>query len=306
MKLLDFTSLRIIVMIAETGSLSAAAQQCNLTLAAVSKRLRDAEALLEVSLFDRSSRGVVPTDAGRALFAHARQLLYEMDRMHADLSKFRTGDAGAVRVGGNTSAITQFLPEEFSRFTRRYPAIRLDLVELTSDEIVSRLSDGRLDIGLFSANAVHDGIETHPFIGNRLCAVVRADAPLARQPTTQFSAILQHSLIGLESDSTLMHLLHRQKQDRQLHVSIQVRGFDVVCRFVQAGLGIGVLPSGSASLYAQSMGLKIVELTDAWAEYTLLLGTRSRDTLNAPSRLLFQSLLESAARDQRAGDPRSK
>ncbi|MCK9509940.1 MAG: LysR substrate-binding domain-containing protein [Pigmentiphaga sp.] len=131
-------------------------------------------------------------------------------------------------------------------------------------------------------------------------------APLARQATTQFSAILQHSLIGLESDSTLMHLLHRQKEDRQLHVSIQVRGFDVVCRFVQAGLGIGVLPSGSASLYAQSMGLKIVELTDAWAEYTLLLGTRSRDTLNAPSRLLFQSLLESAARDQCAGTPRSK
>lgn len=295
MKQIDFTTLRIVVLIADTGSLSAAARQYCLTLAAVSKRLLDAEALLQVKLFSRSSRGMVATDAGRTMIAHARQLLYEMDRMHAGLSGFRSGEAGAVRVGGNTSAITQFLPEEFSRFRRSHPAIRLDLAELTSDDIVSRLADGRLDVGVFSANAVHEGLEVRPFIDNRLCVVVRSDAPLARRKSVRFAAVLEHSLVGLESDSTLMHLLRRMTNDRPLHVSVQVRGFDVVCRFVQAGLGIGVLPVGSAQLYARSMGLKIVELSDPWAEYTLLLGTRSQETLNAPSRLLFRALSDSAA-----------
>src|SRR6185369_2805548 len=131
MKHIDFTTLRIIVLIAETGSLSAAARQYCLTLAAVSKRLLEVEALLQVSLFKRVPKGMVPTDAGRMMITHARQLLYEMARMNANLSGFRTGDAGAVHVGGNTSAMTQFLPEELSKFSQRHPGIRLDLAELT-------------------------------------------------------------------------------------------------------------------------------------------------------------------------------
>src|SRR5450759_1939650 len=108
MKKIDFTTLRVIVLIAETGSLSAAARQHSLTLAAISRRLLGVEALLKVSLFKRMSKGVVPTDAGRMLVAHARTLLYEMDRRHANLSVFQTGETGTVRVGGNASATTQF------------------------------------------------------------------------------------------------------------------------------------------------------------------------------------------------------
>jgi DNA-binding transcriptional LysR family regulator len=295
MKIINFTTLRIVIGIAETGSLSAASRQHHLTLAAVSKRLRELEALLQVTLFIRVPKGMVLTDAGRMLVVHARQMLYEMDRMNANLSGFRSGEAGAVRVGGNTSAITQFLPEELCKFSLLHPGIRLDLAEFTSDQIVSRLADGRLDVGLFSANAVHKGLEVRPFMDNRLCVVVRADSKLARRKSVAFSSVLDHSLVALESDSTLMHLLQSKANDRHLRVSVQVRSFDVVCRFVQAGVGIGVLPVGSARLYAPSMKLAIVELSDPWSEYKLLLGTRSLDTLNAPSRLLFNALSASAS-----------
>jgi DNA-binding transcriptional LysR family regulator len=294
MKKIDFTTLRVIVLIAETGSLSAAARQHSLTLAAISRRLLGVEALLKVSLFKRMSKGVVPTDAGRMLVAHARQLLYEMDRLHANLSVFQTGETGTVRVGGNASAMTQFLPEELSRFSHRHPAIRLDLSELTSDEIIARLADGRLDIGLFSANAVHKGLDVRPYLNNHLCVVARDGTNLARRKSVAFSTLLNHSFVGLESDSALMHLLRSKTQGQHLRVSVHVRSFDVVCRFVQAGIGIGVLPTSSAALYARSMNLVIIPLTDAWAVYPLLIGTRSVETLNAPSRLLFQSMAESA------------
>ena len=295
MKIINFTTLRIVIGIAETGSLSAASRQHHLTLAAVSKRLLELEALLQVTLFIRVPKGMLLTDSGRLMVVHARQMLYEMDRMNANLSGFRSGEAGAVRVGGNTSAITQFLPEELCRFSLLHPGIRLDLAEFTSDQIVSRLADGRLDVGLFSANAVHKGLEVRPFMDNRLCVVVRADSKLARRKSVAFSSVLDHSLVALESDSTLMHLLQSKANDRHLRVSVQVRSFDVVCRFVQAGVGIGVLPVGSARLYARAMKLAIVELSDPWSEYKLLLGTRSLDTLNAPSRLLFNALSASAS-----------
>lgn len=293
MKHIDFTTLRVLVLIADTGSLSAAARQYALTLAAISKRLLDAEALLGVTLFERTSKGVTATDAGRMLIAHARQLLYESDRMLANLSGFRTGETGAVRVGANTSAMTQFLPEELSRFAHEHPAIRLDLAELPSDEIVARLADGRLDIGVFSANAIHKGLEVRPYFKNRLCIVARATSSLARRRSVAFASVLSHPLVALESDSALMHLLHREARDQPLRVAVQVRSFDVVCRFVQAGIGIAVLPQRSAKLYAKSMNLAIIPMTDAWSEYALLVGTRSVETLNAASRLLFQSMARS-------------
>jgi len=290
MKKIDFTTLRIIVLIADAGSLSAAARQYYLTLAAISKRLLDVEAILEISLFERTPKGVIPTEAGRIMIAHARQLLYDMDLMHANLSEFRTGEAGSVRIGGNTSAMTQFLPEELSTFSQQHPAIRLDLTELSSDEIVAQLTDGRLDIGLFSANTPHKGLEVRPFINNHLCVVTRAGTSLARRKSIAFSDVSDYTFVGLESYSALTHLLKKNTSDRQLRVSVQVRSFDLVCRFVQAGVGIAILPEGSALLYASSMNLALITLTDPWAEYPLLLGTRSLATLNASSRLLFQSM----------------
>jgi len=304
MKKIDFTTLRIIVLIADTGSLSAAARQYHLTLAAISKRLLDAEAILDISLFDRTAKGVMPTDAGRIMITHARQLLYDMDLMYANLSEFRTGEAGSVRVGGNTSAMTQFLPEELSKFSRQHPAIRLDLTELSSDEIVIQLTDGRLDIALFSANTPHKGLEVRPFINNRLCVVTRAGTSLARRKSIAFADVLDYSFVGLENHSALTHLLHKKCTDRQMRVSVQVRSFDLVCRFVQAGVGIAILPEGSAMLYASSMNLALINITDSWAEYPLLLGTRSLATLNAPSRLLFQSISGNALKQR--GRPQVK
>jgi DNA-binding transcriptional LysR family regulator len=219
MKKIDFTTLRIVVLVADTGSLSAAARQYYLTLAAISKRLLDVEAQLEISLFERTPKGVIPTDAGRIMIAHARQLLYDMDLMYANLSEFRTGEAGSVRVGGNTSAMTQFLPEELSKFSRQHPAIRLDLTELSSDEIVAQLTDGRIDIGLFSANTTHKGLEVRPLINNRLCVVTRAGTSLARRKSVALSDVLDYSFVGLESYSALTHLLQKNTSSLEWEIT---------------------------------------------------------------------------------------
>ena len=140
---------------------------------------------------------------------------------------------------------------------------------------------------------MYKGLEVRPYFKNRLCIVARARSSLARRKSVAFANVLSHPLVALESDSALMHLLHREAKDQPLRVAVQVRSFDVVCRFVQAGIGIGVLPQRSAKLYARSMNLAIIPLTDTWSEYSLLVGTRSVETLNAASRLLFQSMARS-------------
>jgi DNA-binding transcriptional LysR family regulator len=289
MKRLDLSTLQLMVLIAESGSLTAAARRASLTLAAVSKRLLEFESQLEVPLFTRLAKGVVPTDAGRAVVAHARQALFDFDRLEAELSEFRVGRTGTVRLGANASAMTQFLPEDLGRFSRQHPAVRVDLTELTSDAIVARVADGRLDLGIFSATVTHAGVPTFAYRSDRLCIVTRKGSRLARRRRVAFEEIRDQPFIGLETGSSLVQLLHGRAAG-PLKMPVQARSFDVACRFVQAGLGLALIPERSAALYAPTMGLAIVALDEPWARRELLIGTRSYDTLAASARLLLEAL----------------
>jgi DNA-binding transcriptional LysR family regulator len=75
----DFVSVRLAVLCAQSGSLTAAARDCNLVLPAASRRIRDLEASIGEPLFERHSRGLHPTPAGRAFLKHGLVLLQEMD-----------------------------------------------------------------------------------------------------------------------------------------------------------------------------------------------------------------------------------
>jgi DNA-binding transcriptional LysR family regulator len=74
--------------------------------------------------------------------------------------------------------------------------------------------------------------------------------------------------------------------DRALKLRIQVSSFDGICRMIEHGLGIGVLPEGAVRSEILAAGLRAVQLTDAWAHRTLWIGMLSRDTLS-PEALLF-------------------
>lgn len=289
MNRLNLSTLHLIVLIADSGSMTEAAKKASLTVAAVSKRLVDLENQLQIALFNRHGKGVTPTEAGRAVLAQARQLLYDFDRLETQLNAFRTGSQGTVRLGANAASMTQFVPEHLARFFRDHPDIRVDLTELNTDEIVSRLVDGRLDLGLFAERETPQPVQVFPYRSYRLCVVARPDFKLAKRSRIRFEEVSACPIIGLEGGSSLIQLLHRRAA-QALDVPVAASSFDVVCRFVQAGLGIGVLPEPVASIYAPAMDLVKLTLTDEWAHRGILIGTRSFDTLTPPARLLLAVL----------------
>jgi DNA-binding transcriptional LysR family regulator len=293
MNRLNLSTLNLVALIADSGSMKEAARKSSLTLAAVSKRLLDLEEQLQVQLFKRHGKGVTPTDAGRAVVAQARQLLFDFERLQEQLNEFRIGRLGTVRLGANASAMTQFVPEDLARFFAKHPDIRVDLRELPSDAVIERLSDGRLDLGLFAERQTPTLVQVFPYRSHRLCAVVRKDSPLARRKRVSFEDDLSSlPIIGLEGGSTLLQLLKHQSP-RALNVPVQVRSFDVLCRFVQAGLGVGVLPERTAAIYTPAMGLVSLALTDEWAHRNTMIGARSFDALSQPARLLLEELKQS-------------
>jgi len=143
---LDLDLLRAFVTIAETESFTRAAARLGLTQPAVSLQMRRLEGLLERRLFDRSQGGVHLTVQGGDLLPQARRLLAVNDEIVAGL--IETEVEGDVRFGAPEDIASTHLPTIIARFAERHPRVRLSVTCDFTANLMTALSQGRLDLAL--------------------------------------------------------------------------------------------------------------------------------------------------------------
>ncbi|GHA87678.1 LysR substrate-binding domain-containing protein [Modicisalibacter luteus] len=288
----DFVTLKLFVSVADEGRLTAAAEREHLALAAASKRISDLEAQLDTTLLYRRPRGVELTPAGHAFLHHARKILENIERLQADLSEYGTGIKGHVRIHSNTSAIIAFLPEDLSTFSKQYPQIKLDLQERVSAEAISALREGLTDIGIFAGHVPCDGLQVLPYRSDRLVLVTPHDHAFAERESIYLEEAAGNDFIGLQQDSSLQDLLHEQasRAGKTLHMRIQVRSFDGICRMIHHGMGIGVLPERTIYRELGDLQLCSIPLSDDWATRETVIGMRQYDALPVIARHLVDHL----------------
>jgi DNA-binding transcriptional LysR family regulator len=261
-------------------------------LSAASKRIADFEAAIGAPLLYRHARGVTLTPAGMSLLHYSRQVMHTLERMRGELSEYAQGIKGHIRIHANTSAITQFLPEELSAFASEHPLVKLDLEEQVSSVIIRSVADGTADIGIFAANVHAPGLQVFPYHTDHLVVVVPSQHPLARRKSLALSDTLEYDYVGLQSDSSLTALLMQGVMDlgANIKLRIQVRSFDGMCRMIQANMGIGVLPASAVAPHSKSMGVRAIPLKEAWAVRELKICVREFEALPVIVRELVRRL----------------
>ena len=145
----DLVSIRLAVACAQTGSLTAAARDSHLALAAASRRIRELEGALGDALFERHARGLLPTPAGRVFVKHGLTLLQTMEQLGTELADLRLGLSRHIRLCASSAAIAQFLPPLLARYAQLHPQVRVELEEQVSQAVVSALREGRTDVAVF-------------------------------------------------------------------------------------------------------------------------------------------------------------
>jgi len=288
----DLSSLALFIRVAESRSLTRAAEASHIALAAASRRIAMLEHQFGVQLLYRTARGVELTPAGSALLFHARQLLGHVDVMRAEISDYSRGLKGMVRIHANASALAQYLPDDLASFAVKHPAIGISLAEERSGAIVDALRSGATDVGIVMEGAESEGLELFEYRTDVLCVVVPKTHAI-KDKKLAFAKLLDQDFVGLESSTVISQLMLAQAQQAgiPLRLRVQVKSFDVVARMVQAGLGIGVLPEDAARAFS-SMGLRLVKLTDAWAARRMFVGVRQYKTLPAPAKQLVDHLVK--------------
>ena len=295
----DLVDLKLFCAVAEAGSITAGAQASHLALAAASARIRNMELSLGAPLLVRSRQGVEPTPAGRVMLAHARALLGQAERLKEEVGAYAGGVAGQVRLLSNTNALTEFLPEALGRFLSAHPKVSIELQERLSDEIVSLVAEGAADIGIVAGTVDVGALEAFPFRSDRFVIVTPKDHPLAGAGRVRFEQVLDFDFVGLDRNSALQRFLsaHAARAGRTLRLRVQLRSFDAVCRLVEAGVGVGVAPLTTALRAQKTMGIDVVDLSDAWAERELKICIRAAGRLTPSARELVEALRAEAAAD---------
>jgi DNA-binding transcriptional LysR family regulator len=287
----DLSSLALFIRIAETKSITKAALASHIALAAASRRVALLEEQFGVQLLRRTARGVELTPAGNALLIHARQMMESVDDMRAELSDYTKGGKGLVRVHANTSALAQTLAQDLASFAAEHPAIKVAIEEHRSGAIVQALQGGTADVGIVMEGAATAELQCFDYRTDTLVAVLPKRHPL-RGKRVAFARLLEYDFVGLESDTVISRLCAAAAAaaEKPLRLRVQLKGFDVVAKMIQAGLGIGVLPEGAARAFAGTMGLRLVPLTDEWATRRMWICVRHYDTLASSARALVDHL----------------
>ena len=303
---LDLYSLSLFGLVVRSGSISKGAELAHLAVGAASKRISDLEAALGAELFERHSRGVTLTVAGEALHRHARRILGDVDDLAAELSDHASGIVGVVRLWANTSAVTQFLPADIAAFVAANPAIRIDLEEQNSDQVVPAVLDGRADIGIFADRTPPLGLQTVAYRSDRLVLVVPTRHPLAGRESIDFAEAADLDFVSLAAGTSLARRLQREAEaaGKRLRLRIQVRSFDAMCLMVEAGLGVAVLPDVAVRPHLRSMALRRIDIRDDWVQRRLLVGARDFGALARPVRLLMAHLTGGSPGDAAAAPRR--
>ncbi len=288
----DIDSLALFVRAAELRSLTKAAEASHIGLAAASRRMALLEHRFKTALLERSPRGVEVTPAGATLLVHAKALLMRLNDMQLDMNDHATGKRGALRLLANTSAMTEFLPDDLAAYSRGHPDVRLIVEERWSAEIVKEVLSADADIGIILEGLRTEGLAVYPYRSDRIAVVLPADHPLARDEALRFVDVLDHDVVALESGSSMMRLLAEQAvvAERTLQLRIQVRSFEAVCRMVQAGRGLGLLPYQAAVALGRGMGLVVRALPEEWAERRMLICVRKERAQNSSVDTLLQHL----------------
>lgn len=247
----EIDALRLLDVVARTGSFTAAAEELNYTQSAVSRRIASLERDADGPLFVRLARGVRLTPAGEVLHRHAREVLERLGRAAAELSAIHDGSGGRLRVGAFATANAVLVPEALREFRRARPGVEITLVEGFSARLMERLHEGSLDVAVVSdypsgLSPVEDA-ELVPLFTDELLLALPRDHRLAHQEVVQLGELRDENWIeGAPPGHATMLAESCARVGFAPKVGIRIGEWTGKLGYVAAGLGVALVPSMAA------------------------------------------------------------
>ncbi len=200
---LEIRHLRYFLAVAEAGSFSRAADRLGITQPAISQQMRDLEAGLRVSLFQRRGKRILLTSTGMIFQEHARAILRQVENFLQELSSEPGQLRGALHLGVVPILNVALVPHLLGLFAAAYSGISLTVEEISSTEIETALEEGRMDVGLGFLTRHSPNLRYERLCTDQFALIVSEAHPWWNRRVIHFSELHQQRLLQLP-DSFVM------------------------------------------------------------------------------------------------------
>lgn len=236
--------LSYLIALVETGHFGRAARKCNVTQSTLSAGLKELEAILGVTLIERTRRQVVVTPLGRAIAARGREAIRYLEDL-VDLARAGRGElSGPLNLGVIPTIAPYVLPRLVAETERTFPRLKLFVREEQTAPTLSRLRKGELDLALIALPYDTEGLDVAEIGEEDMVVCMPADHPLAARKTIRESDLAEVPLLMLEGGHCLRdHALAACRlSDRALKEVFQSTSLPTLVSMVAGGLGLTLLP----------------------------------------------------------------
>ena len=289
---LSLPQLEAFVQVAASGSFRAAAAQIGVSQPALSRSIGAAERTLGARLFDRDTRHVAITAAGRELLPVAQRILRDFDSAFSELGEFMQGRSGRVTVASLPSVGAALVPQAMVALRRTLPAAGFTLIEAPAEALLAAVEEGRADLGLSVRPAPQQRLRYQPLLDDPMVLLCRADDPLAARASVPWSVFAQRPFIASALHSsirTITDAVFVQKR-MALRAALEYPSVTACGALVAAGLGITALPRLALGLMSME-GLTTVPLARPQASRAIGIVTRIGRTLPPVAHAFIATLL---------------
>ncbi|MGW5679464.1 LysR family transcriptional regulator [Streptomyces sp. NPDC003860] len=251
----DTRLLRSFVAVAEEGTLTRAAERLFVSQPALTKQVKQLEALLGVRLFTRSRTGMALTEAGRALAARVPDLLADWDRALRETKGTASLAGRVLRVGFLASAANEATPQIIAEFTRRRPGWRVDMRQATWSHPSAGLAEGDVDVALLRLPFPgQDALRTAVLFTEPRWVALPEGHPLAEQDVIRFRDLWDEPFVAAPEETDWwrdLWLAADEREGRPVRIGAVTDQPDDWLSAIANGYGVALAPASAARFYAR-------------------------------------------------------
>jgi DNA-binding transcriptional LysR family regulator len=239
--------------VAKRRSFSAAADALFVTQPTISKMIKNLEEELGTSLFNRVAKKVELTDAGRAVLKPAQDIVNAFHNLSSELDDVTNLRQGKICIGMPPMAGVSYFSRIIGEFTKMYPQIVIQLMEVGSKSVEQGILDGDMDLGIILLPLNDDRFNVFEFVREEVIAIVGPAHPLRAANAVELRELSADNFIMFRKDFALHDqiLTQCQRDGFSPHIACQSSQWDFIVGMVAENLGVSFLPEKVWELNSQ-------------------------------------------------------
>lgn len=243
---MTLVQLEYIVAVDTYRSFVGAAEKCFVTQPTLSMQVQKLEEMLNVKIFDRSKQPVIPTEIGSQIIEQARVVLQESQKIKEIISDQQQEVTGELKVGIIPTVAPYLLPKVIAAMMEKYPDLKLDIWEYTTEDIIHHLKTGVLDCGIMATPLGDNAIDELPLYYENFVTYISKISKLYKKKTIDADDLESENIWLLNEGhcmrSQVLNICRSTKQNRLQGLTYNTGSVETLIRMVDVNNGATLLP----------------------------------------------------------------